>query len=478
MTDLPPRRLPVDPTHRGGDISPGKMALLGLGAAALGVLVARKAPETADKIVRAEDRLTDAAATLAAGGGVAASLAALRADTPAPHRSAVLDWVTAEARARLTGALTGQPVNRVPPGTQLAALARLASDRVLGELSDRLSPPRPGDGAQHDTPDRPATRTATDAGAHSGPGRGLTADTPAEIPARGWMDVLKRTIRETGKDRVVSFAGGITFFALLALFPAITALVSIYGLFADRAAMAEHLNLLSGFVPASGMEIIAAQIARITATDTTTLGLASIAALLMALWSANGGVKALLDGLNVAYGEDEQRGFLALNATAFGFTLGAIALVIGMIGVIAVLPALTAWLPFSGAAEALLTWGRWPLVLVLMIAVLAALYRFGPSRADARLSWTAPGTILAALGLMLFSMLFSWYAANFANYNETYGSLGAAIGFMTWMWLSATIVLIGAELNHEAERQTARDTTTGLAKPMGTRGAHGADTVA
>lgn len=474
MTDLPPRRPPVDPSHRAEDISQGKMVLLGLGAAALGVLVARKAPETADKIVRAEDRLTDAATTLAAGGGVAASLAALREDRPAPRRSAILDWVTDEARARLTGALTGQPVPRVAPGTQLAALARLAGDRVLGELSDRLSPARPGDGAQVGR----ATETPTDAGAHSGPGRGITAETPAEIPARGWMDVLKRTIRETGKDRVVSFAGGITFFALLALFPAITALVSIYGLFADRAAMAEHLNLLSGFVPASGMEIIAAQVARITGTDNTTLGLASIAAILMALWSANGGVKALLDGLNVAYGEDEKRGFLVLNATAFGFTLGAIALVIGMIGVIAVLPALTAWLPFSGATETLLIWGRWPLVFALMMAVLAALYRFGPSRADARLSWTAPGTILAAVGLMVFSMLFSWYAANFANYNETYGSLGAAIGFMTWMWLSATIVLVGAELNHEAERQTAKDTTTGPAKPLGARGAHGADTVA
>ena len=460
-----PRQPDLPRTAAPGEVSQGTMILLGVGAAALGALVARKAPKAAEKIVAAEALLDAAATTLAAGGGMAAGLAAFQGAAPVPpRRSAILGWLADEAQARLTGALTGQPVDRVPPGTQLAALARLTAHRALNPAR------RDGDAA--------AGSENTAQGAESGPGRGITADTPAEIPARGWLDILKRTFREISKDRVVSFAGGITFFALLALFPAITALVSIYGLFADRASFVDHLNLLSGFVPAAGMEIIEAQIGRIVSADATTLGLASIAALLMALWSANGGVKALLEGLNVAYGEDEKRGFVRLNATAFGFTLGAIALVIGMIGVIAVLPVLTDWLPFSQMTEALLTWGRWPLVFLLMMAVLSALYRWGPSRADARLSWTAPGTIVAAVGLMVFSMLFSWYASNFANYNETYGSLGAAIGFMTWMWLSATIVLAGAELNHEAERQTARDTTTGPDLPMGARGAHGADTVA
>ncbi|MFB2532955.1 YihY/virulence factor BrkB family protein [Paracoccus sp. p4-l81] len=470
MTDQPLRDDATDPD----DAARGKMILLGLGAAALGVLVARRAPETADKIVRVEERLGGAAATLAAGGGVAAGFAALKDDAPPARRSAILDWITDEAQARMIGAISGQPVDRPPVGTQLAMLARVAGDRLTHPGKDRAKAGLKGKADTDKSDDAPDTAE----GARSGPGRGIDADSPTEIPARGWFDVLKRTAREIGKDRVITFAGGITFFALLALFPAITALVSIYGLFADQATIAGHVDALSAFVPEGGLEIITGQIERISSADGTALGIASLVSLAVALWSANGGMKAMIEGLNVAYGEHEQRGFFKLNATAFGFTLGAMALIIGMIGVIAVIPALLAWLPFSPSAEALMTWGRWPLVFVLMMIVLAALYRFGPSRQDARFAWTAPGTIVAAIGLMGFSMLFSWYAANFANYNQTYGSLGAAIGFMTWMWLSATIILAGAELNHETERQTARDTTTGPDKPLGARGAHGADTVA
>ncbi len=436
------------PPARRHDTETGRMMLWGLGAAALGFLVARQAPETADKIVQAEDRLSGRAAR--AAGGIATA----RALSAPGKRSVILDWLADEARARLIGAATGEGArDRVPPGTQLAELARVTGKKWHQAATDRLA----------------ETTTAA---------KGRAAETPAEIPAGGWMDIAKRTIKEIGQDRVVSFAGGITFFALLALFPAITALVSIYGLFADRNDVAEHLNLLAAFVPQGGLEIIGDQITRIASADAKALGFASFFSIAIALWSANGGMKALLDGLNVAYGEQEKRSFIKLNLTSMGFTLGAMLLVIALIGVIAVLPALTKWLPFSGVAEALMTWARWPFVFIAMMGVLAALYRFGPSREDARMAWVAPGTILAAVGLVVFSMAFSWYAANFANYNETYGSLGAVIGFMTWMWLSTTIVLVGAELNHEAERQTTRDTTTGAPKPMGARGAHGADTVA
>lgn len=467
----PPRQPLTPPPSPSRQTAPrrapgGTPILLGVGAAALGYLLARRAPETAEKIVEAEEKLLGTGSA-AATGFTAARPATGAAAAPARRASPILDWLADEARARLGGALSGQPVtDRVAPGTQLAALARTTGRNLQKAAHDKMSP-------------KPAAVEADDDDAAATPAtQGRGAKEPTEIPAGGWKEIVKRTIAEIGRDRVVSFAGGITFFALLALFPAITALVSIYGLFANPADVANHLDLLSAFVPQGGLEIIGDQIGRIAGADSTALGFASMLSIGIALWSANGGMKALLDGLNVAYGEKETRSFIKLNLTSMGFTLGAMLLVIALIGVIAVLPALTKALPFSGLAEALMTWARWPFVFIAMMAVLAALYRFGPSREDARFAWVAPGTILAAVGLVAFSMAFSWYAANFANYNETYGSLGAVIGFMTWMWLSTTIVLVGAELNHEAERQTTRDTTTGTPKPIGARGAHGADTVA
>jgi membrane protein len=307
--------------------------------------------------------------------------------------------------------------------------------------------------------------------------RGRDADTPNEIPAKGWKDILWRTYEEMNKDRILAVAAGVTYFGLLALFPAITALVSLYGLFADAAAINEHLGALSGILPLGAMDIIGDQIKRIAGSGQGALGFAFFFGLALALWSANAGMKAMFDALNVAYDEEEKRGFFALNLTSLAFTLAAIVFILLAIAAIVVVPIVLEFFGLGGITEWILWAARWPALLAAVVFALAVLYRFGPSRDKAEWKWITPGSILAAVVWLVASMLFSWYVGNFANYNETYGSLGAVIAFMTWMWISTTIVLVGAELNAEIEHQTAKDTTEGPPRPLGARGAEMADSV-
>ncbi|WP_197279781.1 YihY/virulence factor BrkB family protein [Bosea sp. AAP35] len=304
---------------------------------------------------------------------------------------------------------------------------------------------------------------------------GVEADAPSDIPAGGWWDIARRTYHEVDRDRVRAVAAGVTFYGLLALFPALTALVSLYGLVADPAAIAEQSAALDGFLPGGATDFLREQIARITAGGETKLGFALLISLSVAIWSANAGVKAIFDALNVAYGEDEKRGFIKLNLVSLAFTLGIILFVLGAIGAIAVIPILLDYLYLGGAAEWLIAIGRWPVVVGILLLGLSALYRYGPSRDQARWAWVSPGAVFAAVTWLVASLLFSWYVANFEDYNATYGTVGAVIGLLTWMWLSATIVLVGAELNSEAERQTYLDTTKGTPMPVGMRGADAAD---
>ena len=307
--------------------------------------------------------------------------------------------------------------------------------------------------------------------------RGRAASSPTEIPAKGWKDIVWRSYEEMNKDRILAVAAGVTYFGLLALFPAITALVSMYGLFADAATINDHLTAMSGFLPGGALDVIGDQVKRITAQGEGTLGFAFFFGLALSLWSANAGMKALFDALNVAYDEEEKRGFFALNLASLTFTLGAIAFVLLAVGGIVVIPIVLNFIGLGPVVEWILWLARWPALLVVIITGLAVLYRYGPSRDKAEWRWITPGSIFAALVWIVASMLFSWYVSNFANYNETYGSLGAVIGFMTWMWLSTTIVLVGAEVNAEIEHQTKKDTTAGPAQPLGDRGAEMADTV-
>jgi membrane protein len=307
--------------------------------------------------------------------------------------------------------------------------------------------------------------------------RGRDAEWPSQIPGRGWKDVLWRVYREIGEDRVTLIAAGAAFYLLLALFPAIGVFVSIYGFVADPATIADQVVFLGGVLPAGGLDLINDQLETLVSQDRSTLSLSLLLSLAVSLWSANNGVKTLFEALNVAYEEEEKRSFVRLNLVAFAFTLGFMVAILLMIAVIGVVPAVLAVLDLGGFSEALIAVGRWVLMLVLVVLGLSMLFRFGPSRARAKWRWISWGSGFVTIVWIVASIAFSYYLQNFADYNATYGSLGAVIGFMLWMWLSVLILIVGAELNAEMEHQTARDSTTGEPRPMGERGATMADTL-
>jgi len=309
------------------------------------------------------------------------------------------------------------------------------------------------------------------------PGRGRKATTPWQIPFRGWKDILWRTWQQLNEDRLLAVAAGVVFYGLLALFPAITAFVSFYGLFARGATISQHLSTLADVVPRAAFGIIEDQIGRIVSKGDVKLSFGFVFGLGLALWSANAGMKAIMDALNVVYDEKEKRSFLWLNMVSLGFTLGAIAALLTAVAAVVVFPLVLARFGLGTWSETLLAILRWPALLVLVLLGLSLLYRFGVSRREPKWRWVSVGSLFAAAAWLIGSVLFSWYLGRFAPYDETYGSLGAAIGLMMWMWLSVIVILFGAELNSEIEHQTARDSTVGREKPLGRRGAAMADTV-
>jgi len=307
--------------------------------------------------------------------------------------------------------------------------------------------------------------------------RGRSAEGPSEIPALGWKDILLRVYNGISDDRILANAAGVTYYALLALFPGIAALVSIYGLFADPNTIVSHVDTVAGFAPGGAIDVVRDQLTRVSGQGSTTLGVSFLIGLAISLWSANSGIKALFDSLNVVYEENEERGFIRLNLVTLSFTIAAIAFLLIALACIVALPVALNYLPPSGVTGVILEFARWPILLVLVAFGLTVIYRYGPSRAEPRWQWITWGSVFAAIVWLAASALFSWYSANFGSFNKTYGSLGAVIGFMTWMWLSIIVVLIGAKLNAEIEHQTARDSTSGRPKPLGVRAAKMADTI-
>ncbi len=350
----------------------------------------------------------------------------------------------------------------------VVVLALDAGAAAINALARRLPQPR----ARQSSAMPRAGATPQEAAA------GAQADSPTQIPARGWKQIGKRVFTQIGEDRVLAEAAAVTYYALLAIFPALAALISLYGLIADPADIGKHLAGLGGVVPGGGMQIINDQVHALTSSPHKALGVGAVVGILTSLWSANAGIKSLFDALNAVYEERETRSFIHRTWLSLAFTLGALVFVIVAITAVVVIPAVLQFVGLGTAVDVLLNLGRWPLMLAAIMLFLALVYRYGPSREKAKWRWISWGSGFSGLMFIAGSAAFSWYAANFGNYNKTYGSLGAAIGFMTWIWISTTIVLVGAELNAEMERQTARDTTVGAPKPMGTRGATRADEVA
>jgi membrane protein len=307
--------------------------------------------------------------------------------------------------------------------------------------------------------------------------RGRGAMSPTEIPVKGWKDILRRVYANIGEHRIFALAAGMTYYSILAIFPALAALVAVYGLFSDPGSIALHLDQATGFMPGGAIDVAREQLGRVASKGNQTLGLTFVVGLAVSLWSANAAMKSLFDTLNIVYGEREKRGFVKLNAISIGFTFAAILFVLLALGTIVIIPVILQYLLLSDAADLLVRIARWPAMFVVLALALACVYRFGPSRQAPQWRWITWGSAAATTIWLIASALFSWYAANFGNFNETYGSLGAAVGFMTWLWISAIVVLLGAELDAEMEHQTTHDTTTGASKPLGARGARMADTI-
>jgi membrane protein len=309
------------------------------------------------------------------------------------------------------------------------------------------------------------------------PNRGRNANSPTDIPFQGWKDIGARVLLSIPQNRLLTLSGGVAFFAILSIFPGIAAMVSLYGLFADIGTIVDHLRLLNGVLPPDILELIRGQILGVVAKSNGTLSLAVASALLISLWSANSGVSAFFDALNVVYGEKEKRSILVVYATTLAATLGTIALVIVSVFAIVILPLLVTAFGFDTTADKALQYLRWPVLLVVITVVLSIGYRIGPSRHDPKWRWVTPGSVAAALVWVAVSMAFSWYVAEFNSYNRLYGSLGAIVAFMTWFWISIFVSLLGAAVDAETEHQTARDSTLGPPKPLGARGATMADHV-
>jgi membrane protein len=347
------------------------------------------------------------------------------------------------------------------PRRRLRALGNVTTTSPIGG-----NPDKPG--MSRRTVAAPSTFEAQE------PGRGRTAASPWRIPGRGWADILWRTLKETNEDRLTVVAGSVTYYTLLAIFPGVGVFVSLYGLFADVGEVEKQLIQLSAVFPPDVTRLVGEQMIRLAGARGDGLSLAFVASLLLSVWSASAGMRSLFDGLNIAYDETERRKYLVRAALTYGFTA---ALVVFLVLVSAILVAAPIALARMGLADGLLIAIRWPLMFLVAAAAFGVAYRYGPSRQRARWRWLTPGAAFAAVLWIGGSAGFSWYLNNVAGLDRIYGSLGAVIGFMLWIWFSVMIVLVGAELNAEIEHQTALDSTTGPPEPMGERGAAMADTV-
>lgn len=308
--------------------------------------------------------------------------------------------------------------------------------------------------------------------------RGREATSPTQIGARGWMDILKRVSGEIGQDHVGLIAAGVAFYGLLAIFPGVAALMAIAGLIFEPQTVVDQLSQLGAVLPQEASSIILGQAQDVAGSQDTRLQVTAIISILLALWSASAGVSSLMEGINVAYDEKDARGFIRRTLVRLGLTLLLIVGFILIVGIAVALPVALSFLTdLAPAASVLINILRWVVIFGIVVALLAALYRWAPNRADAQWKWTTPGALVATALWLVGSIAFSLYVRSFASYQETFGTLAGVVILLMWLWLSAYIILLGAEFDSEMEAQTRRDTTTGAEEPMGERGAVKADTL-
>jgi membrane protein len=307
------------------------------------------------------------------------------------------------------------------------------------------------------------------------PGEG--AETPKEIPARGWLQIVRRAWKEANADMVPLLAAGVAFFAFLSIFPALIATVLLYGLVADPSQVTSQVQSLAGVLPAEARTIITDQLANLTTASSAGLGFGLVLSVLLALWSASGGVGHMVSAVNTAYDEQESRGWVKRKLLSLALTIGAILFVVIALGLVAVAPPVLNNVVTSTPLRLLLELARWLLVLVAVTAALAVIYRWAPSRDAPKFRWVSVGAFAATVLWLLVSIGFSLYVANFGKYAKTYGALAGVVVLLMWLWLTVYAVLLGAEVNAESEQQTAADTTKGAPEPMGERNAVKADSM-
>jgi len=308
--------------------------------------------------------------------------------------------------------------------------------------------------------------------------RGREARRPREIPLSGWVDIVLRVKDQIAGDNVGILAAGLALYSLLAIFPALAAIVLLYGLVSSPGQIAEQLRTFQGLLPPEGLTILEQQLGTLASQQDETLGFGLIVAVAIALWSARKGMVALMTAANIAYNERERRGFFRRLALSLAFTLGSIVGFIVVVGLGVAVPVGLSYLPLGGAANGVLLVLRWVVLWLCAFFGLTLVYRFAPARRVAQWDWVKWGAVFAATLWLGGSLLFAIYIRKFgASYGETYGALGGVVVMLLWLLFTAYIVILGAELNSEMERQTRHDTTVGPDRPMGERGAYSADTI-
>ena len=319
------------------------------------------------------------------------------------------------------------------------------------------------------------------AGARAAPalaGRGRSAREFWQIPRAGWGDIAKRTWTETGEDNISLLAAGVAFYSFLAFVPMLAAIVLIYGIFADPGDVAVHMQTLFRILPTDAAKIVADQLQGLTQTPATRSTIGLVIAILLAIYGAMRGATSIIGALNITYSERETRSLLRTTGLSLLFTIGAVIAAIIAATAIGAMGLIGTFIHLPSIVAPLVTGGLWLVTALFASVLIAVVYRYGPAREDAQWTWLTPGAVFASVGALLATFLFGLYVSHFADYNATYGALGAVVSFLMWLYVTAFVVLLGSELNAEIERQTAQDTTTGPEVAMGERGAAMADVCA